>query len=295
MKNFLRIATVAGALVMSACATAATSTIPALDPSAKEALMAAAVAQSDEAKARYDARNPVETLSFFEVMPGMTVVEALPGGGWYTKILMPYLGDEGKIIGAQYPNDLWSQLPPGQNPEWVAKRVEGAKNWPNRAKEMADESEIEIGNYFMTEMSDDMEETVDRVLFIRALHNLGRLEESSGYFTRTVSEAYKMLKPGGIVGVVQHRAPETNPDAWAAGAAGYLKQSYVIKSFENAGFELVGMSDLNANPLDKPTAEEFVWRLAPSFATTEEGTAERAALATIGESDRMTLKFRKPG
>lgn len=293
MRQIIQLCAVAGALLLSACATTASS-IPAIDASAAQKLNAAAQAQPEKAQARFDARNPVETLSFFEVMPGMTVVEALPGGGWYTKILIPYLGAEGKIIGAQYPDALWSQLPPGQNPEWVATRIERAKNWPEQAREMAGETAIEIDNHYISQLNEELKGTADRVLFIRALHNLNRLESTSGYLTAAVNESYEMLKPGGIVGVVQHRAPEGNSDEWASGSAGYLKQSYVIDAFERAGFELIGTSDVNANPKDQPSESDFVWRLPPSFSSTEEGTSERTALAAIGESNRMTLKFRKP-
>ena len=102
------------------------------------------------------------------------------------------------------------------------------------------------------------------------------------------------MKPGGIVGVVQHSGPESNSDEWATGANGYLKESAVIAAFEEAGFELAATSDINANEADVPSNEAFVWRLPPSLSGTEEGTPERAEMEAIGESNRMTLKFKKP-
>ena len=103
-----------------------------------------------------------------------------------------------------------------------------------------------------------------------------------------------ILKPGGVVGVVQHRAAESADDGWANGDNGYVKQSRIISVFESAGFELVETSEINVNPRDQPTQEEFVWRLPPTLGTSQEDEELRAEMEAIGESDRMTLKFRKP-
>ncbi|MHA7899149.1 MAG: class I SAM-dependent methyltransferase [Henriciella sp.] len=259
----------------------------------KAKLAAVLAAQPDEVQARYDARNPAETMAFFGIKPGMTVAEALPGGGWYSKILLAYLGEEGTLIGAHYPDDLWPQF--GFGDEWTAQRVEATANWPTQAAEWAVPGAGNIASTTLTNMPDAATGQVDAVLFIRALHNLNRFtSEETDYMGDTLAETYRVLKPGGIVGVVQHSGPETNSDEWADGSNGYLKESAVIAAFEAAGFELAGSSDVNANPADVPTEEEFVWRLPPSTASTEEGTPERAAVEAIGESNRMTLKFRKP-
>lgn len=258
-----------------------------------ERLDAILAAQPEDVQARYDHRNPAETVAFFGIEPGMTVVEALPGGGWYTKILLPYLGPEGKLVGAHYPDAVWSKLQP-DNEEWVAQRIESTAKWPDMAAEWDIDGAAEIGSYSLTEAPDDMAGKADAVLFIRALHNLHRFNPDTGLFTDMLAETYEVVKPGGVVGVVQHRAPETNSDAWADGSAGYLKQSRLIEAFEAAGFVLEEASEMNANPADVPSEEDFVWRLPPSLASTEEGTPERAAMEAIGESDRMTLRFRKP-
>lgn len=255
-------------------------------------LAAVLAAQPEEVQARYGARNPAETLAFFGVEPGMTVAEALPGGGWYSKILLAYLGDEGTLIGAHYPDDLWGKF--GFGDEWTATRVEGTANWPTQAAEWGVEGAA-IASTYLTAMPEDASGQVDAVLFIRALHNLNRFtDEESNYMGDTLSETFRVLKPGGIAGVVQHSGPETNSDDWANGSNGYLKKSAVIAAFEAAGFEYVGASDVNANAADVPSEEEFVWRLPPSRSGTEEGSPERAAYDAIGESNRMTLKFRKP-
>jgi predicted methyltransferase len=259
---------------------------------AEAKLAAVLAAQPEEVQARYGARNPAETLAFFGVEPGMTVAEALPGGGWYSKILLAYLGDEGTLIGAHYPDDLWGKF--GFGDEWTASRIEGTANWPTQAAEWGVEGAA-IASTYLTAMPEDASDQVDAVLFIRALHNLNRFtDEESPYMSDTLAETFRVLKPGGIVGVVQHSGPETNSDDWANGSNGYLKKSAVIAAFEAAGFEYVGSSDINANAADVPSEEEFVWRLPPSRSGTEEGSPERAAYDAIGESNRMTLKFRKP-
>jgi len=283
------------ALVLSGCTavnlteTAEAETTTMVDT---DALQAALDAQDDAAKARYDARNPGETLAFFGIEPGMTVAEALPGGGWYSKILLPYLGPEGKLVGAHYPDDMWPRF--GFGDEFVSTRIEGANNWTTTAAEWGVENGAKLADYKLTEMPEEMAGKLDAVLFIRALHNLNRFNADAGYMDATLAETFKALKPGGIVGVVQHNAPEANSDEWANGSKGYLKKAAVIAMFESAGFELVDSSDVNANPKDVPTEEDFVWRLPPTTAGTEEGTPERAAMEAIGESNRMTLKFIKP-
>lgn len=260
-----------------------------------ELLQAILDAQPDEAKARYGARNPAETLAFFGIEPGMTVVEALPGRGWYTQILSPYLGAEGKLIAAQYPDDIWMRIIPGATEEGVAQFIEFNAGWKERTSQIAGENGPRLADYKMTTIGDVTEiGDVDAVLFIRALHNLSRVEADTGHMTTAIKEAYRILKPGGLVGVVQHSGPADASDEWADGDAGYMKEANLVAAFEAAGFVLEASSDINANPKDQPTEEDVVWRLAPSFGTTEEGTPEREALAEIGESNRMTLRFRKP-
>ena len=112
--------------------------------------------------------------------------------------------------------------------------------------------------------------------------------------TEALADAYGALRPGGIVGVVQHMAPEDADDAWADGSAGYLKKSAVIATLEGAGFELVAESDINVNPQDQPTAEDMVWRLPPTLYGSRDNPEQAAAMNAIGESTRMTLLFRKP-
>jgi predicted methyltransferase len=245
-------------------------------------------AQSDEMKARYEFRNPGKTLEFFEIAPGMSVGEALPGGGWYSRVLLPYLGEGGELVGVNYPMDLWPNFG-WMTEERIAQMADWPTTWPEQAAEWTD-SPASIDAYTFATLPADG--SLDAFLFIRALHNLNRFEDGR-FMGEALSAVHGALKPGGIVGVVQHEAPADADADWANGAAGYLKRADVIAAFEAAGFELVESSDINANPLDVPSSDDVVWRLKPSRRSEEGNEALRAELDAIGESNRMTLKFRK--
>jgi predicted methyltransferase len=249
-------------------------------------------AQPAEIKARYASRRPAETLSFFEVQPGDIVIETLPGGGWYSGILHPYLGASGKLIGAHYPRGLYERF--GWDQERLQSAVDRDAGWPKATVSKAVAKGSEIDSFTLTEMPDRLNGTASKVLFIRSLHNLNRFGKEAGYLDKVLAEAYRVLKPGGIAGVVQHRAPESASEKWADGSNGYLKQSTVIAAFEAVGFKLVEASEINANPNDRPAETDNVWRLPPSLRGVEKNSAKWQEFTNIGESDRMTLKFVKP-
>jgi predicted methyltransferase len=255
------------------------------------ALQASLDAQDEGTKARYDARNPAATLEFFGIAPGMAVGEALPGGGWYTKILLPYLGDNGRLVGVDYSIPMWSEFGGFADEEFLAAKENWPAEWTEQARGWTD-SAVAIDAATFENLPND--ESLDAFLFIRAMHNLARFEAVGGYMTDAISSVYDSLKPGGLVGVVQHAAPDDADAEWASGAAGYLRQSDVVAAFEAAGFILVGESDINANPLDNPTTDDIVWRLPPRLAVPEDQPEVRAANEAIGESNRMTLLFQKP-
>jgi predicted methyltransferase len=254
-------------------------------------LAAILAAQPDEAKARYKFRHPQETLEFFGIEPGMTVVDVLPGGGWYTKILLPYLGRDGMVIGADYPVDVWLGIG-YDSAEFIGKRQTWVRDWTARAKSWGNGDTADVSAFILGELPDSMHGSADVVMFVRALHNLAYTTPDARHLAAALQDAYDILKPGGIVGVVQHHARDDMPDKWADGEMGYLKKDLVIERMTTAGFELVGETDINANSKDVPTPEQYVWRLPPAYDGADTPEA-RAQVDAIGESNRMTLKFRK--
>ena len=255
-----------------------------------DTLNAVLASRSDEDTVRDDARQPLETLTFFQVKPGMTVAEALPGGGWYTRILANYLGQDGTLYGVNYPDSLWPMLSYA-SPEWIAERIAATNNFTAKVATFTDNGITAQGFTFDT-VPPEVEDTVDRVLLIRALHNLNRFQQKAGTSSQALTATHAMLKKDGLVGVVQHRAPATASEEWADGNKGYLNEAAVIAMFAEAGFALVAQSEINANPLDQPSGEDRVWRLPPSLRGNNDDV-QREAMVAIGESDRMTLLFRK--
>ena len=256
-------------------------------------LASALAAQPEETQARYPYRHPQQTLEFFGIEPGMTVVEALPGGGWYTKILLPYLGSDGQLIGADYAREMYPLFGFFSEEQLKAKDT-WSEDFTADAIEWAGDDGARASAFVFGSMPDELKGTADAVLFIRALHNLARFEAEGGYLTAALRNAYDALKPGGIAGVVQHHARDSMPDDWASGRNGYLKRDFLVERMKEAGFELVASSDINVNEKDQPTEEDFVWRLPPSLATSKEDPELKAKMIAVGESNRMTLKFRKP-
>lgn len=241
-------------------------------------------ARSVEAKARDQFRHPKETLELFGIKEGMTVMDALPGS-WYGDIIAPLVGSEGKYIGIRYGKWRLGFRYPNEVEERWEKAQAFLTDWPAAAQKYGGgKNSPETAAYFFPGMPDSLDGTVDVALFIRALHHTNRYETK--YLDMTAADAFRVLKSGGIAGVVQHRAPEDADDTWANGSAGYLKQSRVIEAFKNAGFVLDNASEINANRKDQPVTGDIVWRLAPA-------NKDPKALE-MGESDRMTLVFRKP-
>jgi predicted methyltransferase len=255
------------------------------------ALTQAIESRGAEDRARDGARHPGQTLAFFQIEPGMVVAEVLPGGGWYTRILANYLGAEGSLYGVNYPDRMWPMFSFATD-EWTASRIAATAAFAGMVSGFTD-SGIKAEGFTFDTVPAQVSGTVDRVLLIRALHNLNRFENPAGTRSQALSAVKNMLKSDGLVGVVQHRAPASAEPAGADGSRGYLREADVISMFEEAGFELVASSEINANPKDKPAAEDIVWRLPPSLRTSKDDPELRAAMLAIGESDRMTLLFRR--
>lgn len=225
-------------------------------------------------------RHPAETLEFCKVDPGMTVVDTMPGGGWWTKILVPYLGTSGRYI-ALNPN-VRSAEPQMQ------KYLGGlATSFPPKAAEWTGVSADRIGAYNSDGVTDAMAGTVDRVMIMRQVHNIQRF----GMLYRELGTARRLLKDGGLLCIEEHRARPDAPAAYVDGSKGYMREKDVIGLVEAHGFELIGRSEVNANPKDTADWPDGVWTLPPNLRL---GDKDRARYTAIGESDRMTLKFVKP-
>ncbi len=311
MKTIIYLFTLLLALSLGACSSSdepqGTGSAPGAETAAETEAMASApasmdssarladvlAAQPEERQARYAYRHPQETLEFFGIEPGMTVVEVLPGRGWYSPILVSYLGSEGHLVGADYPLDMWSNFSFADE-AFIEKRRAWVETWPADAAEWRGDDGASAEATRIGEFPENLAGTADAVLFIRALHNLNRFENVGDYRTEALRDTMMLLKPGGVVGVVQHQAPEERGLEWADGSRGYLNKGAVIAFFEAAGFELVAESDVNANSRDVPGAEDIVWRLPPSLNTSKDNPDLRAQYEEIGESNRMTLLFRKP-
>jgi predicted methyltransferase len=279
------------AMIAALCTTGLATSVYAHD--GNEVLAGVVLDRDAEQRARDTSRHPVQTLSFFHVWPDMAVAEALPGGGWYSKILADYLGPDGALYGINYNKSMWPMFG-FFTPERIEEMSARTAAFPNLVSELSD-SGITTGGFTFDSAPKSLNATLDRVLFVRALHNLARFEGQAGTLTEALQLSFDLLKPDGMVGVVQHRAPESADDKWADGSAGYLKQSFVISAFEEAGFELVAQSEINANEKDQPTTDDIVWRLPPGLNGSADDPQKRAAMQAIGESDRMTLLFKKKG
>lgn len=288
MKTLLIVSALA--LVLTACSKGTEPAPAPTDEAAEQQEVSVSLAdivahdRRNEKKARDEWRHPLETLTFFEITPDMTIVEVLPGnGGWYTQILNPLTAEQGRLIGATYPESLWVQMFSTWNEESQEKYAGDATQMARYMSVEGVERSQPIVGYTIDNIPDDEDGRADAVLFIRALHHLFRFEEP--LVDTALSEVFDVLAPGGVVGVVQHRAPEEADAEFTNGNNGYLKQSDVVAAFERAGFVLEETSELNANPNDP--ADGYVWRLPPS-------ATDNPDTAAIGESDRMTLRFRKP-
>ena len=248
--------------------------------------------QSAEKQARFVWRNPKETLEFFGIKPGMNVLEVLPGDGWYTQILIPYLGKEGQLIGVDYDYSIWPHFS-FVTDEFLKERRVWSKTWLNDMAPFVNETSAKVSAYSFDMIDQQESNSVDAALFIRALHNLSRFESKGAYMSKSIEATHRVLKTGGIFGVVQHQTDESKTDEWADGSRGYLKKSTLIQSIEAKGFKFVAESSVNANPADQQGEDDIVWRLPPSYATSNGDDTLKAQYQAIGESNRMTLLFKK--
>ena len=233
--------------------------------------------RSPQSIARNRSRHPIETLQFFGLTRNMTLIEIGPSGGWYTEILAPYMRDRGRYYGAHFSPNTTNSFQ-RKNLEAFEDKLTANPSIYGRAliRHLQPPTETAIGP----------EGGADIALTFRNVHNW----MSRGLEQEFFSAFFENLKPGGILGVVEHRAPDTAARQEMIDT-GYVSETYVKQIAESAGFEFVASSEINANQKDTKDHPEGVWTLPPNFRA---GEVNQDKYAAIGESDRMTLKFRKP-
>ncbi len=224
-------------------------------------------------------RNPYKTLSFFKIKNHMKVIELQPSGGnaprgWYTEILAPYLKEKGKLIAAHF------------NPEESDWRAKYRKQFEVQVKNEDNFKEIEMTTLSMPPKILTTSSSVDMVLTFRNLHNWLK----AGYLKEVFQVSYDALKPGGIFGVVEHRAPD-NFTIKDMNKSGYVSEKIAIEVAEEVGFIFEESSEINSNPKDTKDHLKGVWTLPPTLKLND---LDKEKYLTIGESDRMTLRFKKP-
>jgi len=234
--------------------------------------------RSEKNRARDVWRHPKETLGFFGLKQDMTVMEVWPGGGgWYTEVLAPTLREHGEYIAASWDPKSESKYVQENSKKFAAKLAERPELY-DRAKIVA----LQVPN----ELKPVPDGSVDMVLTFRNIHSWMGNDGAQAMF----KAMFAALKPGGILGVAEHRARTDKPQDPKA-ESGYVRTDYAIELAKNAGFELIGESEINANPKDTTDHPNGVWSLPPSL---RGGDTDREKFAAIGESDRFTLRFRKP-
>jgi predicted methyltransferase len=269
-----------GALMLLLTAAAATCAVAAAAAPDPLAAAIASPARTPKFVARDVYRHPLETLRFFGVRPGQTVVEIWPGRGWYMEILAPYLRDRGRYYAAIEAADV------------AGASKEAQENAAFLRKRIADDP-AHFGKVIVTELHPPQlteicpPGTADVVLTFRNVHNWIAAGEQQAQF----AAFFKALKPGGVLGVVEHRArPGTSLEEMSK--SGYVDEAYVKKLAGAAGFRFEAESPINDNPKDRKDYAEGVWTLPPTLALADK---DRDKYLAIGESDRMTLRFVKPG
>ncbi|WP_421836874.1 class I SAM-dependent methyltransferase [Novosphingobium sp.] len=248
---------------------------------AADPAMATALAdpRRDKDRVRDAFRHPAETLAFFRIKPGMTVADYMPSSGWYTRILVPYLGEKGQYIGitaglAAASGDTRTRLAafPAQ--------------FPPKAASWTGVPEARIPAYTLDAVPPERKGTVDRVMIMREVHNMW----PDGYLFNDLAAIRALLKDDGLLGIEEHRAKADAPASYTQGTMGYMREADVIALIEAHGFRLVGKSEVNANPKDTANWPDGVWTLPPVLSLKDK---DRAKYEAIGESDRMTLLFAK--
>jgi predicted methyltransferase len=268
------LALLAAAVLIAGCAMTSTrqATAQALD----NILADPHRAEADRARDRY--RHPKDTLLFFGIRPEMTVLEVWPEPGWYTDIIAPLVRDRGKYYAAV--------IEPDPGSKFITERLEGYRNKLAADPTLYGNAAVVTFPSHGGAVTGVAAGSIDLVVTFRNLHNW----MAEGTAPDALATIFKALKPGGVLGLVDHRGNSALPQDPKA-KSGYVIEDYAIKLVEAQGFRLLGTSEINANPKDTKDYEQGVWTLPPTYRL---GDKDREKYAEIGESDRFTLKFEKP-
>ncbi len=224
-------------------------------------------------------RHPAETLAFFRIKPGMTVADYMPSSGWFTRILVPYLGDKGTYIGITAGT---ATATAEMKPRLLA--FPGA--FPGKAAGWTGVAAERIPAFTLDAVPPERKGTVDRVMIMREVHNMW----PDNFLYNDLAAIRALLKDDGLLGIEEHRAKDDAPASYTLGTMGYMREADVIALIEAHGFRLVAKSEINANPKDSANWPDGVWTLPPVLTLKDK---DRAKYEAIGESDRMTLIFAK--
>ena len=273
MRVMVAVVLVGSPLLLCGCAMRPAIATPPARPDPALAQAIASPLRTPAFAARDTIRHPLEELTFLRLAPDMTVVELWPGGGYWTEILAPYVAAKGRYYAA---------LPPSGGEEGA-----GVTRWRARVAAQGTragtvhESTLGAGQYDIAPPG-----SADLVLTFRNFHNW----MADGYADEVLAACFKALKPGGLLGVEDHRGSNDRPQDPKA-KSGYVRQDYMIAAARKAGFELLGSSEIDANPRDTKDWVDGVWTLPPTLSQKDK---DRDRYVAIGEADNFVLEFRKP-
>ena len=280
MRRFALLAAAAALAVPALAAPHRGAAVEVLSPAARAALAPVlADPRRDKDRSRDVWRHPAATLGFCHIEPGMKVADVMPGGGWWTRILVPYLGENGRYI-ALNPD---VRAASDQMKQFLGNM---AVSYPPKVTEWTGAPATRFDAYNSDGLPAALNGTLDRVMIMRQVHNIHRF----GMLYQEMATVRRLLKPDGLLCIEEHRARANAPAAYTDGNKGYLRQTDMIALMQAHGFDLAASSEINANPKDTADYPDGVWTLPPSYRL---GDKDKARYEAIGEADRMTLLFRK--
>ena len=225
-------------------------------------------------------RHPAETFEFFQLHPDHVIGEYAPGGEWVSRILGRYVNEKGKYTGLYFGTKTYFD---DKTKEGIAK---GVVKFPNDVAAVSGRPATDFNAFSLSEIPEGAKGTFDRILLMRMMHNMMNWNIADA----EIKAMRDLLKPDGMIGIEQHRAKANAPYSYTDGSKGYMRQADIISFMEANGFVLVAKSEINANPKDTANYPDGVWTLPPALRLKD---VDKAKYQAIGESDRMTLLFKK--